>query len=210
MRSTVVGSTNPELLGRVAALWDNPAWCQFFECYAPFVRDRCSVYGLDPASIDEVCQRIWIELARRMPCYEYDPGRSFRGWLRRLCHHRAVDLFRERRENRFEAIGDYDLIDGVGAVREDDESDGDAGAGRQVLLREAAEAQAEVRRKVKPARWDAFWRVVIEGESVGRVAEALGLKYATVYAGVNHVTELLREEGRRREVRLGLGPRDGD
>jgi hypothetical protein len=72
------------------------------------------------------------------------------------------------------------------------------------LLREAREAQEEVRRKVKPARWEAFWRVVIENQSFGAAAAEMGLKYATVYAAVNHVAELLREEGRRRQASLGL------
>src|SRR5262249_55414676 len=62
-----VGSTNPELLRRGAALTDNAAWSEVFAHYAPFVRARCSVYGLDSALVDEVCQRVWVELARRMP-----------------------------------------------------------------------------------------------------------------------------------------------
>ena len=105
MAASSVGSTDPELLKRVAALWDNPAWGEFFERYDPFVRDRCSVYGLDSASVDELCQRVWVELARRMPSYQYDPGGSFRGWLRRLCHHRAIDLLSRAPGPSFRAAG---------------------------------------------------------------------------------------------------------
>jgi RNA polymerase sigma-70 factor (ECF subfamily) len=202
MASGSVGSTNPELLRRVAALWDDPAWREFFERYAPFVRARCSVYGLDPASVDELCQRIWVELARRMPDYEYDPGRSFRGWLRRLCHHRAIDMLRERRDHREAALEGQEHVNG----RQPEEDHAEVPAGKLRLLREALEAQEEVRRKVKPSRWEAFWRVVIEDQSIGEAAAALGLKYATVYAGVNHVKELLRAEGERRK----FGPRPDD
>jgi RNA polymerase sigma-70 factor (ECF subfamily) len=189
-------STNPELLRRVASLWDDPAWREFFARYAPFVRDRCSVYGLDAGSVDELCQRVWVELAQRMPSYQYDPGRSFRGWLRRLCHHRALNLIRERRAHGFEELTEDLLIDD----RRFDEGaeDGEAAPGRLRLLGEALAVQEEVRRKVKPARWEAFWRVAIEGQPVKDVAAALGLKYATVYAGVGHVARLLRAEGRRR------------
>ena len=49
--------------------------------------------------------------------------------------------------------------------------------------------------------------MVIEGESMSDAAAALGLKYATAYAGVNHVARLLRQEGRHR--RAGLGFSDG-
>ena len=57
MAQVKVGSTDPELLKRVAALRDNPAWGEFFERYDPLVRDWCSAYGLDPESVDELRQR---------------------------------------------------------------------------------------------------------------------------------------------------------
>ena len=207
MARVMVGSTDPLLLKRVAALWDNPAWGEFFERYAPLVRAWCSAYCLDAAAVDELCQRVWVELARRMPSYQYDPGGSFRGWLRRLCRHRAIDLYRERRDRSFLALTDDDLIDErrMAAEHLDGEpADDGIAPERLVLLQQAQEAQEEVRRQVKPVRWEIFWRVVIEGESMSDTAAALGLKYSTVYAAVNHVARLLREQGRRRTARLGL------
>jgi RNA polymerase sigma factor (sigma-70 family) len=200
-------STDPKLLKRVASLWDNPAWAEFFERYDPLVRGWCSAFGLDAASVDEVCQRVWVELARRMPSYQYDPGGSFRGWLRRLCRHRAIDLYRERRDRPFLALTDDDLIDErrmTGASADGETAGDEMAPERLLLLKEARDAQNEIRRKVKPARWEIFWRVVIEGDSMSETAADLGLKYSTVYAAVNHVARLLREEGRRRSARLGL------
>jgi RNA polymerase sigma factor (sigma-70 family) len=207
MAQVMVGSTDPMLLKRVAALWDNPAWGEFFARYAPLVSAWCSAYGLDAASVDELCQRVWVELARRMPSYQYDPGGSFRGWLRQLCRHRAIDLYRERRDSSFLALTDDDLIDErrmAGAHLDGEPIYDEVAPERLLLLREAREAQEEVRRKVKPVRWEIFWRVAIEGESMSETAHALGLKYSTVYAAVNHVARLLREEGRRRGASLGL------
>jgi RNA polymerase sigma factor (sigma-70 family) len=202
----MAGSTDPELLMRVAALRDDPAWSLFFERYDPLVRSWCKGYGFDAASADELHQRVWVELARRMPAYHYDPGGSFRGWLRRLCRHRAVDLLRERRKSALFPLTDDELIDPVGMAARvaDGEPDDEAAGRRLLLLQEAAEAQEEVRRRVKPVRWDVFWRVVIEGEPMTETAAALGLKYATVYAAARHVSELLRAEGRRRKERLGV------
>ncbi len=207
MAQVKVGSTDPELIKRVAALWDNPAWVEFFEQYDPLVHKWCSGYGFDRESADELRQRVWVELARRMPGYQYDPGGSFRGWLRRLCQHRAIDLYHERRDRTFVSLGDDDLlVDGrVARERNDGQSDDDeTAAERLLLLRDAHEAQEAVRRRVKPIRWEVFWRVVIEGEPMTETAAALGLKYATAYAAAKHVAGLLREEGRRRRSRLGL------
>jgi len=203
MAQVKVGSTDPDLLQRVAVLKDNPAWAVFFERYDPVVRAWCSAYGFDPESVDELRQRVWVEMARRMPTYQYDPGGSFRGWLRRLCHHRAIDLYRERRDVTLLALDGDDLIDERRPEGDSDNSDG-GGADRLLLLKEAEEVQEAVRRKVKPVRWEVFWRVVIEGEPMSKTAAALGLKYATAYAASNHVMQLLRAEGDRRKGRLRL------
>jgi RNA polymerase sigma factor (sigma-70 family) len=203
MHASHPGSTDPQLLKRVSALRDDPAWREFFERYNPFVRARCSVYGLDADSVDELCQRIWVELTQRLQSYQYDPGGSFRGWLRRLCHHRATDLYRERDQRCSELLDSSALAcDHIGT---EDSSDSEKADPR--LLHEALRIQEGVKARVKPSRWEAFWRVVIDGESVKDVAASLGLKYATVYAGVNHVAELLQQEGRRRKRELGLGDR---
>jgi RNA polymerase sigma-70 factor (ECF subfamily) len=197
------GSTDPELLRRVRALRDDPAWDEFFAVYNPLVKDWCSAYCLDGPSVDEVRQRVWFELVRRMPTYQYDPGRTFRGWLRKVCHDRAMDLLRERQKDPVPILDAKGLVDShVGA---DDGLNGDdAAPGRLLLFREAREVQDAVRRRVKPVRWEVFWRVVIEGEPMPAVADDLGLKYATAYAGANHVARLLREEGRRRAAQLDM------
>src|SRR6516165_2984029 len=75
------GSTSPTLLSEVSDWQDHPAWVSFRERYDPLLRRWCCDYGLDEDSVDEVCQRIWIELADRMRPFHYDPNRTFRGWL---------------------------------------------------------------------------------------------------------------------------------
>ncbi len=148
-----------------------------------------------------------MELARRMPAYQYDPGGSFRCCLRRLCHYRAIDLHRERRDRPAQAKSGDGLTDECwtkGNGGDGGPVDSEIAADRLLLLREAREAQEEVRRKVKPVRWEVFWRVVIDGEPMSEAAAALGLKYATAYAAARHVAKLIRAEGRRRRERLGL------
>lgn len=201
------GSTDSRLLSRVAALRNNSAWDEFFETYEPLVRRWCSVYRIDAASLDEVCQRVWVELVRRMPTYVYNPRGSFSGWLRRLCYHRAIDFYRERRRCPDCALNEEEPIDEcwMAFARSGCErTDGESSPERQVLLREAQEVRVEVQRKVKPVRWQVFWRVVIEGEPMSEAAAALGLKYATAYAAAKHVAEMLKAEGRLRSERLGL------
>ena len=76
--------------------------------YDPLLRRWCRGYGLDDDSIDEVCQRIWIELADRMRTFHYDPNRTFRGWLRRVCESRVVDFLRQRQAVSLLSLDDRD------------------------------------------------------------------------------------------------------
>jgi RNA polymerase sigma factor (sigma-70 family) len=205
MSRAVGDTTNEKLLKRLAALEDQSAWREFFAGYDPLVKQWCSSYRFDPESLDELCQRIRVELLRRMPQYGYDPGGSFRGWLRRLCHHRAIDMYRERRGEAFGSLTEEDLIDDRGMafeVIEGEQGDDLPSIARLRLLEECRRVHEEVMRKVKPVRWQVFWRVVIDGESIRDAANALGLKYTTAYAGANHVAKLLREAGERQKNRL--------
>ena len=90
-------TTRPSLLKRVAEWADHAAWCDFCTTYDPLIRSWCRGYGLDGGALEDLCQEILIKLADRMRTYQYDPGRTFRGWLRKFCHSRAVDLLRKRR-----------------------------------------------------------------------------------------------------------------
>ena len=86
------GTTRPTLLIRLADWDDDEAWSEFVARYRPLIEFWCRCMRLDDETTDELCQRIWVQLARRMTTFQYDPSRKFRGWLRRLVHSRAVDL----------------------------------------------------------------------------------------------------------------------
>ena len=84
------GTTSPTLLNRLGDWRDHEAWVDFVTRYDPVIRSVSRRYGLGAELTEELCQRVWIDLARRMRTYRYDPGKTFRGWLRRLCHSRSI------------------------------------------------------------------------------------------------------------------------
>lgn len=188
-------TTSPTLLGRLRDRGDDPAWREFFERYDPLLRRWCRCYRLDDESVDELCQRAWDRLWPRMQTFQYDPGRRFRGWLRRFLHSRAMDMLNER--------GSHRLVPLDAVVREeprllatdpvDDECDGPSP--RPALLGEGERVQELVRARVDPSTWQAFWLTKIEGRRPGDVAERLGKTYAAVYYGAERVARMLRREG---------------
>lgn len=203
-------TTSPSLLKRVADWADHGAWCDFRGSYDPLIHAWCGGYGLDGSSLEDLCQQIWIALADRMRTYQYDPGGTFRGWLRKFCHSRAVDLLRKRRTDFVPFLADQPAeslarllaVDASGR-EERDEPD----SRRSPLLRQAEEIQRAVRQRVEPRTWQAFWRIAVEGCSVREAAEQMGMSYAAAFAAHKRVTRMLRAEGKRQlNQRHSLGP----
>ena len=142
------------------------------------------------------------KLADRMKTFQYDPSRSFGGWLRRLCESRIIDFLRQRRVDRLLSLDALDgdptaemvgAAAGFGGNHEDEE---EAGPVRLALLEKAEKVQALVRARVKPHTWEAFWLVVVYDWTVARTAATLGMSHTAVYNARERVARMLCEEGK--------------
>jgi RNA polymerase sigma-70 factor (ECF subfamily) len=199
-------TTSPLLLKRVADWADHSAWCDFFRNYDPLIRCWCRGYGLDDDTIDELCQQIWIRLADRMRSYQYDPGRTFRGWLCQFCYCRAIDLIRKQKKEfvcclAAEPAGALSLAVDVIDSEECEWAD----SRRSLLLRQAEQAQHLVKQRVDPQTWQAFWRIAVDDCSVRETADDMGMSYAAVFAAHKRVERMLRAEGQRRLAQRNSG-----
>jgi RNA polymerase sigma factor (sigma-70 family) len=206
MVSYDAGTTNPTLLNRLCDWRDHDAWVDFVTRYDPVIRLCSRRYRLDAESTDELCQRVWIDLARRMRTFRYDPGKTFRGWLRRLCQSRAIDLLRKQKAEAAELFDDRSaalFFESAPAGGEFIESEP---LERPLLLRQADEVQRAVRRRVDARTWQVFWNIAVEGQSVREVSEAVGISYYAAFAAQKRVGRMLREEGRRLMVEHGNLP----
>ncbi len=192
------GTTNPTLLNRLGDWRDHEAWIDFVLRYDPVIRSVSSRYRLDAETTEELCQRVWIDLARRMRSFRYDPGMTFRGWLRRLCHSRAIDLLRKNKADALRALE----IRAAAALWQDandcfDDEEGVPSEERPRLLRLAEEVQHAVRQRVEERTWEVFWRIAVQGQSVREASDAAGISYCAAFTANKRVGRMLREEGRR-------------
>jgi RNA polymerase sigma-70 factor (ECF subfamily) len=189
-------TTNPRLLSRLGDWRDHDAWVDFVTRYDPVIRLYTRRYRLSADCTEELCQRVWIDLARRMRTYRYDPGKTFRGWLRRLCQSRAIDLLRQRKASAVEWLEDQPVAsvahDALSEVEVDDRA-----ADRSLLLRQAEEVQDAVRRRVGERTWKVFWNVAVLGHSVRETSAAAGISYYAAFAAQKRVGRMLRAEGQR-------------
>ena len=177
-------TTSPTLLRRLGDWRDHGAWLEFVGRYDPLIRLWSRRFNLDADATEELCQQIWIDLARRMRTYTYDSSLTFRGWLRRTSQSRAVDLLRKRRADYVDFLDDLpDKAYLLSHEATGDEQGESPDRKRLLLLRLGKQIHDTVRSRVEPQTWLAFWRIAVEDCSVRETAGALGMSYAAAFAG---------------------------
>src|SRR5581483_838058 len=62
------------------------AWDEFVTRYARLIFRWCRRWGAQEADAEDVTQVVLLELARQMRGFVYDPGGSFRGWLKTVAY----------------------------------------------------------------------------------------------------------------------------
>jgi RNA polymerase sigma-70 factor (ECF subfamily) len=191
----VVSETSASLLERLRDEPDGEAWRRLVAVYTPLLRQWLGRYGLQPSDVDDLTQEVLAVVVRELPGFEHNrrPG-AFRRWLRTILVHRLRGFWRAR-QSRPVATGDSDL----GHVLEqlEDPESGlsrlwDEEHDRHVMARLLEQIEPEV----KPATWQAFRRVVLDGQDEESVAAALGLSVNAVFIAKSRVLARLRREAR--------------
>ncbi len=191
MASACESQTSPTLLGRLKDLRDGQAWKEFVHRYTPRIYGWCRKFGLQDADAQEVTQGVLLMLARRMRTFEYDPNKSFRGWLKTVTIHAWGDFLADRKRNG-QAVGGAALDGWWASVEAADDLDQhlDEEFERELLL----EAMARVQLRVEARTWNVFHLVVFEKRSGAEVARQFAMTVGAVYRARNRVKTLLREE----------------
>ncbi|CAN5552998.1 sigma-70 family RNA polymerase sigma factor [soil metagenome] len=192
MSGLPAGKTSITLMKRMQARPDDPGnWREFTERYGRQIYAWCQYYRLQSADAEDVTQNVLLELARVMRKFEYDPARSFRGWLKTLTHRAWCD-FLERRNRTQPAAGGSHEIEKLADIEARDELEKRLAEEYDRELLEAA--IFEVRRRVAPNTWEAFRLLAFEGLSGADVAMKLGVKVGSVYVARSNVQKLLKEQ----------------
>lgn len=191
-----VGPTRPSQLRRVADLNDDQAWKEFSARYEPLLRACCARHRLGPEDATDVIQETWLQVARRMGAFVYDPRRSFRGWLWRVCSFVAVSALREREASRAFGLEERDSL--AKAALDPAGRDEEVSPWLAMRLRLAEEVQQAVLERVQSHTWRAFWLYDIEMREMADVARELDITIAYGHKARQRVLKMLRAEARRR------------
>jgi RNA polymerase sigma-70 factor (ECF subfamily) len=176
---------------------DQAAWEVFVDHYGRHIYRWCRQWNLQDADAEDVTQDILMKLARKLRDFDYDPSRSFRGWLKTLAHHAWQDFVNSPRRAKA-TTGDgqaWEMMQSLEA-REDLIHKLEEAFDHELL--EAAKVR--VRLRVAPHTWEAFRLVAFEGLPVAEVAAAVQMQVAMVYVAKSKVQKMLQEEIQKLEA----------
>jgi RNA polymerase sigma-70 factor (ECF subfamily) len=172
------------------------AWREFLDRYGRLIYKWCRYWQLQNADAEEVTQQVLLQLLSKMKTFVYDPGQSFRAWLKTITHHTWRNLSVGRRLGPVGG-GDraaWDRLLTV-AARDDLSRRLEQQFDHELLAR----AMVSVRLRVAPHNWEAFQLTALGGETPQEVARRLAMNVTHVYAARWSVQRLLREEVSRLE-----------
>jgi RNA polymerase sigma-70 factor, ECF subfamily len=178
--------TPASLLERLRRPGETQAWDRLVELYTPLLYSWARRMGLQESDAADLVQEVFTLLLRKLPEFDYDHRKSFRGWLRQV----TVNKWREKqrraavvREGGEPFPADLAGPDPVEASWEDEY--------RQHLVRRALEV---MQREFQPTTWKACWELVVQGRSASDVAAELNMTVGAVRAAKFRVLSRLRQE----------------
>ncbi len=168
---------------------DQEAWQQFVDRYGARIYDWCLNRKLETADAQDVTQEILLRLASQMRTFEYDPKKSFRGWLRRVTENAIIDFFRSNKQDR--GKGGSSLIS---LKNEPARVDLAAHLGEVFDLEMMDEAKSRVQKRVTEKRW-LSWHLLTHTNLSGKeVAEKLGVSVGVAYANKSQIQKMIQAE----------------
>jgi RNA polymerase sigma-70 factor (ECF subfamily) len=180
-----MNTTSVSLLERLGHA-DGEAWRRFLHLYTPLLFYWARRAGLPSHDASDLVQDVLVVLVEKLPEFKYDPGKSFRGWLRTI----ALNKWRERCR-RHAALPAQAGDSGLSSVAIEPDWGFEEEEYRQQLVRRAlAIMQAEF----EPTTWKACWEFVVSGRPAAEVARELGVSVDVVYSAKSRVLRRLRQE----------------
>lgn len=179
-------TTSPTLLERLRRPNEPAAWARFVDLYSPLLYYWARRMGLQEFDAADLVQEIFALLLQKLPDFQYNAERTFRGWLRTV----TINKCRERRRqeaNRYkreQANPAPQVADDELDARWDEEYNR-AVVGRAIEM---------LKGEFKPETIQACLAFVVEGKSAAEVAVQFGISEGAVRVAKFRVISRLRQE----------------
>ena len=176
-------TTSVSLLERLRQQSDAAAWERLVRLYTPLLMYWARRLGLQDQDAADLVQDVLIVLVRKMPEFQYQRGRSFRGWMRTV----LMNKWRDRPHR-----GAPSPLDSK--VEPQAQPDNDALEEREYRLYVMGRALQLMASDFESATWVACWETVVWGRPAPEVAAELGVTVNAVYLAKSRVLGRLRRD----------------
>ncbi|MGL4422932.1 MAG: RNA polymerase sigma factor [Gemmataceae bacterium] len=179
--------TSASLLVRLQTPDDSEAWKRFIELYTPLLWAWTRQQAIPPDDAADLIQEVFALLLRKLPVFQYDGRKRFRGWLKTV----TLNKYRElKRRPVLQTVGGTDSEAAyLEPAIEDDpfwEIDYQRHLSRQALRIMQSE--------FSETTWKACWSTVVDGRPTEEVAIELGMTPGAVRSARMRVLIRLRQE----------------
>lgn len=190
--------TSATLLSRARDWADNQAWNEMFQRYNPLLERWSEKYLVNHADVAEVNQRVWVTLARNIISFRYDPGKSFRAWLRTQHRWRMHEFLRSRPPEIIDheiATRFYNSLCTMHGSQWSPTTTEEPECGFvDQLETRLIELYGKVENRVTEKTWQIYWSIAMEKKGIGETAKIFEMTYAATFAAFTRVIKLLRDE----------------
>jgi RNA polymerase sigma-70 factor, ECF subfamily len=164
----------------------SPDWDRFVELFTPLLYEWAQRLANPSIDAADLVQSVFVVLLRKLPEFDADRSKSFRGWLRTVLVNQARDLYRRRRP---ELPIDPDRLDAL-AGPDTSEAVAETEFRRHLIHRVMRLMQQDF----AATTWQACWQTQALGRPAADVAAQLGISVAAVYAATHRVLQRLRRD----------------
>lgn len=181
-----MNTTSLSLLERLRRPGEQDAWQRFVQLYTPLIFHWARRVGLPAQEAGDFVQDVMTLLVQKLPDFQYDRSKSFRGWLRTV----TLNKWRELRRRPGIPL-EPNSPDVSGLVEPDDANGLSDQEYREFLVGRALKFMQV---DFEPATWKACWEYVVVGKPATEVARQLGITVNAVYIAKSRVLRRLRQE----------------
>lgn len=175
---------------------DQVAWSNFVKRYGRRIYFWCRQWQLQEADAEDVTQNVLLILAEKLREFQYDPGGSFRAWLKTVAHH-AWGRYAATQQRPGQGTGDSHALELLHSLEARDDL---AAKLEEEFDRELLElATARVAQRVETHTWRAFQLLALQRLPGADVAASLDMPVSVVYAARSRVQRMIQNEIRQLE-----------
>ncbi len=180
-------STSESLLVQLNAAQNSEAWSRFIQLYTPLLFYWAKKTGLQSQDAADLVQDVLTVVFQKLPQFQYDRTRSFRGWLRTITLNRHRQIGRRKKLNVIDASQSA-----IGNLPSPQlaESTWDLNYARQLV----STAMEIMEPDFAPQTWNALKKLMSTGRTAAEISRETDVSVWTLYAAKSRLMNRLRKE----------------